>query len=46
VVINGAPLDVESPFGGYRQSGLGREYGRHGLEEYFQFKSILAAKVS
>ncbi len=46
VVINGAALDVESPFGGYRQSGLGREYGRHGLEEYFQFKSILAAKVA
>jgi len=45
VVINGAPLDVASPFGGYRQSGLGREYGRHGLEEYFQYKSILAAKT-
>jgi acyl-CoA reductase-like NAD-dependent aldehyde dehydrogenase len=44
VVINGAPLDVASPFGGYRQSGLGREYGRHGLEEYFQYKSILAAR--
>jgi len=45
VVINGAPLDVSSPFGGYRQSGLGREYGRHGLEEYFQYKSILAARA-
>jgi acyl-CoA reductase-like NAD-dependent aldehyde dehydrogenase len=46
VVVNGAPLDVGAPFGGYRQSGLGREYGRHGLEEYFQYKSILAARAS
>jgi len=45
VVINGAPLDVSAPFGGYKQSGLGREYGRHGLEEYFQYKSILAART-
>lgn len=43
VVINGEPLNLRAPFGGYRQSGLGREYGRHGLEEFFETKSIQGA---
>lgn len=30
----------ESPFGGYKDSGLGRENGREGLEEYYQTKSV------
>lgn len=40
VVVNGEPLNLRAPFGGYKQSGLGREYGRYGLEEYFETKAI------
>ena len=43
VVINGEPLNLRAPFGGYRQSGLGREYGRYGLEEFFEIKSLQGA---
>jgi acyl-CoA reductase-like NAD-dependent aldehyde dehydrogenase len=34
------PLDAASPFGGYKQSGYGRELGRHSLELYTQVKSV------
>ena len=40
VDVNGAPYNTEAPFGGYRQSGYGREMGRFGLEEYLEIKSI------
>ncbi|MGE4545621.1 MAG: aldehyde dehydrogenase family protein [Pedobacter sp.] len=40
VDINGAPYNTEAPFGGYRQSGYGREMGRFGLEEYLEVKAI------
>ena len=40
VSLNGAPQDYESPFGGYKQSGNGREWGLHGLLEYLELKSI------
>jgi acyl-CoA reductase-like NAD-dependent aldehyde dehydrogenase len=39
-VINGAPQNLAAPFGGYRQSGIGRENGRYGVEEFFEWKSI------
>jgi aldehyde dehydrogenase (NAD+) len=44
VTINGGGgggLSPYSPFGGYKHSGLGREWGAAGLEEYLQTKSIL-----
>ena len=39
--LNGAPVDQQSPFGGYKQSGNGREWGRYGFEEFLEVKSIL-----
>lgn len=40
VDINGAPWNPRAPFGGFGQSGLGRENGVYGLEEYLEYKSI------
>ena len=40
VQINGATFNPLAPFGGYKQSGSGREYGRFGLEEFLETKSI------
>ena len=40
VHINGAPLDSMAPFGGYKQSGNGREWGPHGIDEYLEVKSV------
>jgi aldehyde dehydrogenase (NAD+) len=34
-------LNPNTPFGGYKQSGLGREWGAAGLSEYLQHKSIV-----
>jgi len=41
VHLNGAMADVFAPFGGYKQSGNGREWGEYGLEEYLEIKAIL-----
>ena len=40
VHVNGAHGDIHAPFGGYKQSGNGREWGRHGFEEFLEVKSI------
>ena len=40
VYLNGAPVDRSVPFGGYKQSGNGREQGVFGLEEYLEVKSV------
>lgn len=40
VHINNAWLDPMAPFGGYKQSGNGREWGPHGLDEFLEVKSI------
>jgi acyl-CoA reductase-like NAD-dependent aldehyde dehydrogenase len=40
VQINGATFNPLAPFGGFKQSGHGREYGRFGLEEFLEVKSI------
>lgn len=41
VHINNPPWSPEAPFGGYKRSGNGREYGIEGLEEYLETKAIL-----
>ena len=41
VHVNGAPTDGRAPFGGYKQSGNGREWGRFGLEEYLEVKAVM-----
>ncbi len=40
VHINNASLDAMAPFGGYKHSGNGREWGEHGLEEFLEIKSV------
>jgi len=40
VEVNGGAFNPNAPFGGYKQSGIGREYGRHGLEEFLEVKAI------
>ena len=39
--LNGAPVDNKAPFGGYKQSGNGREWGAHGFEEFLEVKAIM-----
>jgi aldehyde dehydrogenase (NAD+) len=40
VDVNGGGFNMLAPFGGYKQSGYGRELGRHGLDAYFEVKSL------
>jgi aldehyde dehydrogenase (NAD+) len=41
VHINFAPADSKAPFGGMKQSGNGREWGKLGIEEYLEIKSVM-----
>jgi acyl-CoA reductase-like NAD-dependent aldehyde dehydrogenase len=40
VAINGGELNPRAPFGGYRHSGVGRELGRYGMEEFLEIKTL------
>jgi aldehyde dehydrogenase (NAD+) len=42
VVINGAPHEPLAPFGGFKQSGVGREFGVSGLEAFLEPRAILS----
>lgn len=41
VHLNGASTDANAPFGGYKQSGNGREWGREGLKEFLEVKAVM-----
>ena len=41
IKLNGAAFNPTAPFGGYKQSGIGRELGAHGLQEYFETKALI-----
>lgn len=41
--INMYMLDISTPFGGFKQSGVGREFGKEGLDEYVEIQSIVSA---
>ncbi|MBB3290410.1 MULTISPECIES: aldehyde dehydrogenase family protein [unclassified Rhizobium] len=43
VAINGAPHEPLAPFGGFKQSGIGREYGVFGLEAFLEPKAVIAS---
>jgi aldehyde dehydrogenase (NAD+) len=40
VDINGGRFNPLAPFGGYKQSGVGRELGEYGLEEFLEIKAL------
>ncbi|GAB3097852.1 aldehyde dehydrogenase family protein [Aestuariicella hydrocarbonica] len=41
VHLNGAGVDVKAPFGGFKQSGNGREWGHHGFTEFLEIKAVM-----
>ena len=41
VAINGAQSDMATPFGGYKQSGNGKEWGPFGFEEFLETKAVI-----
>lgn len=43
VHLNGAGVDLNAPFGGYKQSGTGREWGEFGFEEFLEVKAVMGA---
>ena len=46
VHLNGAGPDFNAPFGGYKQSGTGREWGEHGFKEFLEVKAVLGYQAA
>jgi aldehyde dehydrogenase (NAD+) len=44
VHLNGATVDPAAPFGGYKQSGIGREWGSCGIDEFLETKAIMGSQ--
>jgi aldehyde dehydrogenase (NAD+) len=44
IYLNGAPANQSAPFGGYKQSGNGREHGVFGFEEFLEVKAVLGCQ--
>ncbi len=44
--LNGSAPDMAAPFGGYKQSGNGREWGKYGFEEFLEVKAVLGYKAA
>ncbi len=45
VFVNAAHADFNAPFGGYKQSGNGREWGEIGFDEFLEYKSVLGSEI-
>ena len=46
VHLNGAGPDFGAPFGGYKQSGNGREWGEYGFEEFLEVKAVMGSRAA
>jgi aldehyde dehydrogenase (NAD+) len=46
IQINGQGPDFSAPFGGFKQSGNGREWGAHGFEEFLEVKAVMGASAA
>jgi aldehyde dehydrogenase (NAD+) len=46
VAINGASGDMRTPFGGFKMSGNGREYGEHGLRDFLEVKAVIGVDAA
>ncbi|WP_439814516.1 aldehyde dehydrogenase family protein [Zavarzinia sp. CC-PAN008] len=44
VHLNGAGADFTAPFGGYKQSGNGREWGEYGMHDFLEIKAVLGSR--
>lgn len=42
MIINGAPHEPFAPFGGFKQSGFGREFGVFGLEAFLEPRAVIS----
>src|SRR6202043_3023958 len=46
VILNGARGDMNTPFGGFKRSGNGREWGEQGLRDFLEIKAMLGADAA
>ena len=46
VILNGARGDMNTPFGGFKRSGNGREWGEHGLRDFLEIKAMVGADAA